>query len=238
MSAKYQNFKTYLSEDHHVAPKEYFVELSELLKARRASLPAVPRVLDVGCATGALLGYLTQQFPDWSYHGVDVSEELVAKARVSVPSVEFSVGSALDPLPGMHGAFDIVLCLGVLGIFSEADARRCLINLIEATASGGVVYVFGQFNDHDVDVQISHRKRSDGHVGAWEAGWSNYSRSTVREWLDGRFRTLRFVEFEMPFAIEPRSDPVRSWTIEQAGKKRLTNGLKLLIDLSFLEVTL
>ena len=237
MSADYRNFQTYLTEDHHTRPKEYFLKLARLLEEYRAKLPAKARVLDIGCATGGLIGFLAERFPDWSYHGVDISDELLMVARRSVPNAEFSTGSALELNPDLKGKFDVVLCLGVIGIFGAGDARRCLINMIDAAAPGGLVYAFGQFNDFDVDVQVTHRKRVDGKLGSWEAGWSNHSRTTVSEWLAGRARSIRFVDFEMPFALTPRADPVRSWTIESGGRLRLTNGLKLLIDLSFLEIT-
>ncbi len=145
----------------------------------------------------------------------------------------------MTDLPGWCGQpYDVALLLGVLGIFDEEEARDALYRLIASVREGGVIYVFHQFNEFDIDVMVKHRRvdpenRWDG----WGAGWNIYSYRTVGEWLQGRCRSHRFVDFQMPFPLEPQDNPVRTWTIDLAdGSRRLTNGLKLLVDLRFLEI--
>jgi ubiquinone/menaquinone biosynthesis C-methylase UbiE len=232
---EYRNFETYLRQDHHEKPKEAFVVLGDHLSALQSELPEAARVLDVGCATGALIGYLQTRFTSWDFTGLDISEELLKVAESKVPQASFVRGSAVD-LSAMRGAFDIALCIGVLGVFDEEQARDCLIGLTRSLRPGGLGIVFGQFNDVDVDVQITHRKRVGDELGAWESGWSNYSQATVQEWLQEHVRELNFEPFRMPFSLQPQGDPVRTWTIPAATDDglQLTNGLKLLVDLRYL----
>jgi SAM-dependent methyltransferase len=240
LSATYRGFDTYTTQDHHGFIKENFKRLAEMLqeKLRAGELPPNARVLDIGCATGAFAAYLSSVLPTFRFEGIDISEELIAIAREKVPNARFEVGSVFS-LPGNNPkTFDVVLFFGVLGIFDEDEAKDALYRLIESTRPGGFVYVFHQFNEFDIDVMVKHRRtdpsaRWDG----WGAGWNIYSYRTIGQWLDGKVAGHRFIDFEMPFPLAPQENPIRTWTIDMAnGHRRLTNGLKLLVDLRFLEI--
>lgn len=233
----YRNFDTYLKEDHHGRPKEVFVLLGDLLAAHD-SIPANARVLDLGCATGALIAYLKSRFPGWSFTGVDISQDLIDAARKAKVDAELVVGSALDAAAAFGGQFDLVLCLGVLGIFDEADARTCVDNVLACLRPGGSAYILAQFNEYDVDVIVKHRKLRGQAMGDWESAWNIYSRHTLAGWCAGRAASVRFIDFSMPYALERKADPVRTWTVEIDGRNQLTNGLKLMVDLSYAEIRL
>lgn len=71
----------------------------------------------------------------------------------------------------------------------------------------------------------------------WGKAWNIYSYWTVGDWIKGRVKSQRFIDFSMPFDLHPQDNPIRTWTIDMAdGNRRLTNGLKLLVDLRFLEI--
>lgn len=238
--AQYQGFDTYIKQDHHSYVKENFKVLGDLLAKKMAAgeLPESATVLDVGCATGALIGYLSRRFPTCAFEGIDISEELIRMAREKSPGIKFEVGG-VDRLSGEGSKkFDVVLCIGVLGIFDEEEAKNAMGLLVDSVRPGGVLYVFSQFNEIDIDVMIRHRRVGPEVQWAdWGTGWNNYSYRTVRQWLAGRARSLRFLNFSMPFPLERQDNPVRTWSIEMAdGSLKLTNGLKLLVELRFLEV--
>ncbi|QJQ01077.1 methyltransferase domain-containing protein [Herbaspirillum rubrisubalbicans] len=50
---------------------------------------AAARILDLGCGAGNLSAILQQRWPEAEVLGVDGSEDMLAKARVSVPQVRF-----------------------------------------------------------------------------------------------------------------------------------------------------
>ena len=85
---------------------------------------------------------------------------------------------------------------------------------------------------------IKHRRVSpEVKWDSWGIGWNIYSHRTIGEWLQGKVKSHRFIDFSMPFALQPQENPIRSWTVDMAdGTRRLTNGMKLLVDLSFLEI--
>jgi len=233
--ATYNNFDTYISENHNENLKESFKYLGKLLEEQIQDDQI--SALDVGCATGALIEYLGNKNPLWRFTGVDISSELLNKAQQRMPMHKWIEGSALTLPKEFDHKFDVSLCVGVLGIFDEQDAKILIEQLIRSTKKGGVIYIFAQFNDFDVDVQVTHRKYGNQGLGGWEKGWNIYSVRTINEWFGQKVANVNFVKFEMPFDIEPKDDPVRTWTIQDNdGKRMTTNGLKLLVDLQFLEI--
>jgi ubiquinone/menaquinone biosynthesis C-methylase UbiE len=233
--AEYKNFNTYTSEDHHANVKESFKNLRELI-----SIPSnkKSKVLDVGCATGALIGYLKSHHPDWQYTGIDISDDLLDIARQKISGVDWIQGSATN-MPGkFKGQYSLITCFGVLGIFDEDDAIKLFDELLRCVEPGGEIILFSQFNEMDADTQITHRKYDKhGKDNGWEKGWNNYSMRTVKKWLKDRVSRVEFIDFSMPIDLDPKDDLVRSWTIKIDQQRRLTNGLKLLIDLKFLKIT-
>lgn len=232
----YRGTETYLTEDHHGYVKENFRSLAELIQKKldEGILAENASVLDVGCATGALIGFLSSIFSEFTFHGMDVSNELIGIAKQKIQTASFEVGSILDIADMTNGKFDLILCIGVMGIFDEHKARTCLQKLIDLGHSGTIIYVFSQFNEFNVDVMVKHRLSGwDG----WGTGWNIFSYSTIDGWIQNLVQGYRFIEFEMPFQLNPQENPVRTWTVDMLdGRKRLTNGLKLLVDLRFLEV--
>ena len=117
------------------------------------------------------------------------------------------------------------------------EAIKLFNELLRCSKPGGEIIVFSQFNEIDADTQITHRKyNKDGDDNGWEKGWNNYSMKTIEKWLEDKVDSIEFIDFSMPMDIYPKNDLVRSWTIQIDQKRRLTNGLKLLIDLKFLKI--
>ncbi len=72
-------------------------------------------LLDLGCGPGLLVDHLerTQRRPDFDYTGIDLSEPMLASARLAWPGLSFERRDVLaDPLP--ERAFDYVILNGVL----------------------------------------------------------------------------------------------------------------------------
>jgi SAM-dependent methyltransferase len=229
----YLNAGAYLRENHHAQAKDKDIRMADILAD--AGLPDDALVLDVGCATGALLGYLVRRFPGWQPHGLEPAEALVEEARRMLPGMPFQVGSALELPAEWEGRFDATLSTGVLGIFDEDDARRSLDEMLRVTRPGGLICVMANFNPAPADVWTKHRKLLDGSVGQWESGWNIYAERTVAGWLGGRTKNLRFVPFEISVDVARQEDPSRTYTFkDETGRRRLANGLCILAELQYL----
>lgn len=232
--AEYKNFNTYIIEDQHNNVKDSFKELYKIISN---SSDRIKNVLDVGCASGGLVSYLFRQHPEWKFTGLDISDDLLNIAKEKLPEVNWVLGSATDMPNTFKKKFDLVTCFGVLGIFDEIEAIQMFNELLQSTKPGGQIIVFSQFNELDADTQITHRKyNSSGKHNGWEKGWNNYSKKTIHSWLDSKVKSVEFIDFTLSIDLDPKDDLVRSWTIQVGNAKRLTNGLKLLIDLKFLKI--
>lgn len=98
----------------------------------------VASVLDVGCGTGELLVKLAQRWPDAQLVGLDLSEEMLAKAAVKpfAGDVELIAGSVYDlPLP--DASFELVT--NTLSSHFYQDLPAAVRELARVTAPGGTV---------------------------------------------------------------------------------------------------
>jgi SAM-dependent methyltransferase len=229
----YRNQQHYIVEGWSAQPKESFKALKAIISERKG-LQGL-RILDVGCATGELLGYLSSQIADSRFVGVDVAPELIETAARLLRRGEFRLASALDLPADFAGAFDVVCAMGCMSIFDETMIDGFWENLLKAARPGGLVVVLSPLNEFGVDAMIRHRKRRDGAAGPWETGWNIFSQDTIKEIVARHGAALELRRFEIPFELAPREDPVRTWTVRTEHRERqLTNGLKLLIDHYFM----
>lgn len=240
MNDTYQGQDTYISQDHHSFVKENFRMLGNFIeeKVRLGQLPKNAHVLDIGCATGALIAYLSARFPKFCFRGLDPAEELLVIAKEKLPNIDFDTGSAERLCEIYQEKFDLLLCFGVIGILDDISAKTVFEQMISICKSPGCIYVFSQFNEFDIDVMVKHRNSKEAHFGAeWAVGWNIYSIKTIELWLENKVKGIKFINFDMPLRLPMQPNPVRSWTIDVGGGKlQLTNGLKLLIDLKFCEI--
>jgi len=230
--AKYRNFAHYIREGWAGEPKESFLALAAHLDAQG---PLAGEHLDIGCATGELIGFLSSRYPGLRCTGVDVFDELLERARENVPAAQFMNASALALPQSLAGRFDLVTAIGVASVFDESEIATFWKNLLDAAKPGGLIAVLSPLNEFGVDTMIRHRKRRDGAPLAWETGWNVFAIETIRELVESLGATLRVERFHFHGSLEPRPDPVRTWTMAtEKDPKQLTNGLKLLVDHYFM----
>jgi len=233
--AVYNNYQHYLQEGWSKEPKSSFKQLKNLLKA--AQLPANSLCLDVGCASGELVHYLTNCFPSFSFVGVDVFEELIVTAKELQPKHEFLHESVLTLPMTMNEKYDLVTVIGVMSIFDETELSLFWDRLFAVTKPGGRIIVLSPLNEYGVDAIIKHRKGDHDHVGQWEAGWNIYSTETINSILSAYPCSTELKRFQIDIDLAPKQDPIRTWTFKTENNARqLTNGLKLLVDHYFISV--
>jgi len=232
--ASYRNFGHYIGEGWSAEPKQSFVALASHLAGEHGPAPA-GELLDIGCATGELMGYLGAQFPALRCTGVDVFDELLDQGRKNLPSATFVKASALALPSEWRAKFDIVTAIGVASVFDETEIEGFWRNLFGAARPGGTIAVLSPLNEFGVDTMIRHRKRRAGAPLGWETGWNVFAIDTITEIVRSLGATLRIERFRFDGELLPRADPVRTWTIATGqDPKQLTNGLKLLVDHYFM----
>ncbi len=88
---------------YEMCKKDYPPILEEIRKEKFESL------LDAGCGTAPMLSLLTKEYPDKHYVGLDLTPEMIRKAKEKkLPNTEFVVGDC-ENLPFEPESFDIVI---------------------------------------------------------------------------------------------------------------------------------
>ena len=127
--------------------KFYAEAIAAFDQALREHLRKGARVLDLGCGTGFSLSRLQSLgLPYGTYTGVDLSEHMLAQARVKfaqLPNIEFRRLDLLaDPLP--EGPFDLVVSTNVFEHLS--NPKKAVEKAMERLQPGGAALLMF-FND-------------------------------------------------------------------------------------------
>jgi 2-polyprenyl-3-methyl-5-hydroxy-6-metoxy-1,4-benzoquinol methylase len=122
-----------MSQDYESKVGEYFADVRTQIEPL---LPATaPRVLEIGCGTGATLRWLKANGRVQQSYGIELCEPVAAQARQHVDEVIVGDAERLidDVFPGMQ--FDLILCLDVLE--HMIDPWRFIEKLQRLLAPGG-----------------------------------------------------------------------------------------------------
>lgn len=99
-------FATHRATREQLYPSEWFF-VKDCLKEGMS-------VLDIGCAQGGFASVLAEQLSSFSYTGVDVNAEMIARARARHPRHRFFQVHEGDYSLLGNETFDLVLALGIL----------------------------------------------------------------------------------------------------------------------------
>mgnify|MGYP001398355599 CR=1 FL=1 len=194
------------------------------------------KLLDVGCATGDFLDYISTILGGYNLAGLEISEALALEASKRMPSVSIKVGDVLDKTCFDKRSFDVIFMSGVLNCFD--DPTPALNATIDWLRPKGHLLILDMINGHPIDV-ISRHRRVANTIGNWEAGWNYFSKQTLRTIIKERddIASLNFDEFFMDKPILKRDDPMRTWTENfSENQYQLVNGANQLITNWFVHV--
>jgi cyclopropane fatty-acyl-phospholipid synthase-like methyltransferase len=110
-------WKAHDYSDQDLRSRKATYKLGFFEKCLRQRLPAQPRVLDVGCGSGAWINAILNVWPNAMIVGIDVSEEAISRARQLVeiyPGQVQLLNIDLESYSPPEEGFDPVLCIGVL----------------------------------------------------------------------------------------------------------------------------
>ena len=112
--------------------------LEDLVRPTLGSLQGLS-ILDVGCGTGTTDKFIEPRVQ--TLHGVDISEEMLTKARRNVPKADFSWYDG-EKLPFTDGAFDVVTAICVLHHVPMSKRFKVISEMVRVTRPEGVVAIF------------------------------------------------------------------------------------------------
>lgn len=98
-----QNYDSKNSGIYQMCKQDYPPILEELRKEHFETL------LDAGCGTAPMIQLLTQEYPDKSFTGLDLTPEMIAKAKEkNLPNTELVIGDC-ENLPFESDSFDVII---------------------------------------------------------------------------------------------------------------------------------
>lgn len=104
-------YETHRNTTKEVYPSEWFF-LKDVLREGLS-------VLDVGCAAGGLASILAEHVKAFTYTGLDISEQMIARARKTHPQHAFHTIPAADLSVLGDAKYDLVVCFGVLHLSAQ-----------------------------------------------------------------------------------------------------------------------
>ena len=108
-------WEVHLQALEDLGKREAILAASQLVRALPGTLGQRPRLLELGCGEGQVIGALVEAHPSLVAVGVDYSHPAIVKCRKAYPSVSFVEGDFTDPALLQHlGQFDLILFVNSL----------------------------------------------------------------------------------------------------------------------------
>ena len=119
-----------------------------------------PRVLDAGCGTGIMLGWLERYSKGRTVYGIDFSREALGFSRLR--GHKKLVQGDISNLPFPSDSFHLITCFDVLPHIPFDNALTALSELHRVLVPGGLLYIRVPANQwlwsgHDRALDIYHR---------------------------------------------------------------------------------
>jgi len=176
------------------------------------------KLLDLGCSKGEMIYLLKESFENIDFTGIDISEDLldIAKKEIFLKSVKF-IQDDISTF-SLKENFDIVLMSGVISIFD--DYEKILLNVLNHMKKGSVGFIFGAFNQDDIDVLIRYK---NNYVGSneWESGWNLFSLKRINQFLEYHSKSVEIIKFNLNKKMKKKKNPVSSYTLELQNNSNL-----------------
>lgn len=102
--------------------------------------PSKPRILDIACGPGNLLGFILKDIIEADITGIDLSPAMLAIARERFPEGEF-LGLDMRDIDSLLGPFDRISCGFGIPYISIEELPTWIMKVYEGLASKGRVYL-------------------------------------------------------------------------------------------------
>ncbi len=100
-----------------------------------------PHVLDFGCGSGRVLGWLASVRPDWQLSGCDIDADAVKWAAAALATIDIRQTSGTPPTSYADDSFDIVFAISVFTHLDRDAQRAWLQEWARITRPTGLILV-------------------------------------------------------------------------------------------------
>lgn len=195
-----------LYDNKHDFVAKYGEDVLEWLQSHKDE-----RILDVGCGTGTLTEKLSESSAIVT--GIDASEEMIRKAKVSFPNIEFFVKDATDFQ--FDEPFDAAFSNATLHWINEQEkALQCIYNALKK--EGRFVFEMGgKHNIENIHTALKEAITEAGHGDEIPAK-TNYFPSVAEQCLlleKVGFTVANVANFKRPTELKGE-DGMKNWIVQ------------------------
>jgi len=221
----------YQNEDYIDNPKDQFKRILKWLKKNTVDTKQY-ELLDLGCARGELISFLSKNVSNVNFTGIDHSNSLIDAARKSVPAC---FETADIERYGSQKKYDFVVISGVIEYFD--DPNIVMERISSYLYPQGKCLILNIFNEYHIDVRV--RYRNNKYFDDFKNGWSLHSIQTFYDILKNNNFIIENQEKFFPDCfLLPKEDPARSWMVRMPDNTlKYRNGLSQIYDSYILEVS-
>lgn len=142
MSTKHSSTTTPRAKDDDWSAKQYAKFLNERTRPSRDLLAQVPlaspkRAIDLGCGPGNSTAVLAERYPDANISGIDSSEDMIRKAKETLPGLSFGIADLETFTP--DEPVDLLFSNAVFQWLPGKTRVQTITRLVENLAPGGVL---------------------------------------------------------------------------------------------------
>ena len=209
----------YLKENYIKKPKEqfYFLEKEILKKNNEIDL------LDLGCAKGEFIYFLSRHKKIKNLTGIDYSQSLIKFAKSqnrNAKKIKFYKKNAEKF--SIKKKFDFIVMSGLISYFD--NPKKIIKCSIKHLKKNGTIIIFDKFNENNVDILVTLRNNKISKK--FEKGWNFHSIKTLNKIFEQHsFRQITKKKFKLNSSLKPKKDPGRSFKIKTNYGDYFANGL-------------
>lgn len=142
MSIKHNSSTASAEKEDDWSAKQYAKFLNERTRPSRDLLAQVPlespkRAIDLGCGPGNSTAVLAERYPDANISGIDSSEDMVRKARETLPELSFDIAD-LEAFT-LNEPVDLLFSNAVFQWLPGKTRIQTITHLVEMLSPGGVL---------------------------------------------------------------------------------------------------
>ena len=201
--------------------KEIFYQILKIIKKHYKKNIDL-EFLDIGCADGNLINFLSKEYINSKFHGIDIAKNLIKK-NINTNNNKFFLGDYKKF--NKKNKYDVVIAIGVAGY---VDNTTVLIkDLLKFVKKGGFIILEGgiNFNGYDVHIKFRHHKSKKS---KWETGFNSTSSKYVESYLKTNKLDFKYFNWDFPISIKysKEDSKIRNRTMkDENGKFWIFNGL-------------
>ena len=236
------NSKFYLTEKKFKnKPKFVTLELLKILKKNKDYKTKKDLVfLDIGCANGALIDFISNKIQSWNFVGTEIENDFVNLCKKNIKNCSFYLDNLKNKPNKNLPLGDILYLSGVHSHFD--DPKVYLDGAIRRCKKKGIIIIHGLFNPYKVDLVIRYKKSEDYNLQTRkvdQTGWNMFSIESISKILNknNSVSKFKFKKLVFPTTLKVKfnnDNHIRSWNKRIDKKNFFVNGLNLVQHQYFL----